>query len=260
MPRRSVGKVALVGAGPGDPGLLTLRGREALSQAQVVVYDRLLSPGILRFASKGATLVAAEALGAHGDARQRGIDRVLIEEALRGRHVVRLKNGDPFLLGRGMEEVEALEAYGIPCEVVPGVTSAIAGPGLAGIPVTHRGQSSVVTIATGHEAAGCDSIPWEQIARIGGTIVVLMCTERIGMIARRLRDGGLDGSTPVAVVSRASLPSQEVRTATLATVAEVLRREAVRTPTLLIVGKVAAFALRKKRPRRSRSVAKGLLR
>lgn len=248
MGRTRVGEVILVGAGPGDSGLLTLRGREVLRRADVVLYDRLVGPEVLAFIGRGARRIAAESLGPHGAGRQEGINRVLVDEALRGRHVVRLKGGDPFVFGRGWEEAEFLEARGVPWEVVPGVTSAFAGAALAHIPVTHRGCASVVTIATGHEARAKESVPWERIAGVGGTLIVLMCSDRIGGLARRLRRGGLPASTPVAVVSRASWPDQDVRRATIGTIASVLQKDPVRTPALLVVGEVAALG--EPRPRR----------
>jgi len=261
MAQGRTGKVTLVGAGPGDPGLLTLRGLDALKRADVVVYDRLVGPAILMLVPPRVRRIAAESLGSHGDARQTAIHRVLIEQASRGRHVVRLKGGDPFVFGRGHEEVEALEDRGIPYEVVPGVTSATAGPAAAGIPVSHRTLSSVVTIATGHEAREGRSVPWERIARVGGTIVVLMCSDRIDGLVRRFRRGGLPASTPAAVVSRASLPNQDVRMATLGTIATILRRHPVRSPALFVVGEVVGLAVPRKRalptpvprPRRRRS-------
>ncbi len=251
-PRRS-GSVALVGAGPGDPRLLTLRGRDLLSRADIVVYDRLVSPRVLRFAPTRARLVAAEDLGPHGAARQREIDHVLVQEARRGRFVVRLKGGDPFVFGRGGEEVEMLEAHGISCEVVPGVTSAVAGPAAAGIPVTHREFASSVTIVTGHEASGQSAVPWGRIARAGGTIIVLMCSDRIRDIVARLRRGGLSADVPAAVVARATWPDQEVRVATLGTVAGNLERHPVAPPAVLVVGRVAALAHSSPPPRRTRA-------
>ncbi len=252
------GRVLLVGAGPGDPGLLTLRGLEALRRADVVVYDRLVGPEILRFARR-SRLIAAESLGPHGAPRQKGINRVLLEEARRGQRVVRLKNGDPFVFGRGWEEVQALEAARIPWDAVSGVSSAFAGPALADIPLTHRNTASVVMIATGHGAEGKDSVPWERIGRVGGTLVVLMCSDRVGELATRLRRGGLPGSTPAAVVSRASKPDQEVRRATLGTIASALRRDPVQTPALLVVGEVVALARRQVRlARRHRPRARGM--
>lgn len=238
MARAGKGRVVLVGAGPGDPGLLTLRGREALRRADVVVYDRLAGPWVLRFAKRGARLVPAESLRVHVAGDADGILRLLVREARRGRVVVRLKGGDPFLFGRGQEELEALAAAGVRATVVPGVTSAIAGPASAGIPVTHRDRASVLTIATGHEAAGKRSVPWERLARVGGTLVVLMSSDRIGELSRRLRRGGLSAATPAAVVSRASWPDQDVRRGTLGTIGAIVRRSPVRTPALLVVGDV----------------------
>ncbi len=158
MGRTRVGEVILVGAGPGDSGLLTLRGREVLRRADVVLYDRLVGREVLAFIGRGARRIAVESLGPHGAGRQEGINRVLVDEARRGRRIVRLKGGDPFVFGRGWEEAEFLEAHGVPWEVVPGVTSVFVGPALAYIPVTHRGSASVVTVATGHEAPGKESM------------------------------------------------------------------------------------------------------
>ncbi len=260
MGRHGAGKVAIVGAGPGDPGLLTLRGQQLVGQAQVVLYDRLVDPKVLRWIRKDARKIPVESLGSHGPERQARINQILVEEARRGRLVVRLKGGDPFVFGRGWEEAEALEARGIPWEVVPGVTSAIAGPALAGIPVTHRACASVLTIATGHEAAGKTSVPWESIARVGGTVVVLMCSDRVREITRRLRRGGLPGSTPAALVSRASWPDQEVRWGSLATIAASLRGAPVRPPVILVVGQVVALGAPKPRhllkSRRTRRLAR----
>ncbi len=241
MPGRPRGTVILVGAGPGDPGLLTLRGREALSRADVVVYDRLVGRRILVHVRKGARRVPAESLGRHGSSRQEAINRLLVEEGRRGRNVVRLKGGDPFVFGRGQEEIEALEDAGVPWEIVPGVTSAIAGPAAAGIPVTHRGHASIVTIATGHEAPGKTTISWERIAKVGGTVVVLMGSDRVAELARRLRRGGLPASMPVAVVVKATLRDQDVRRGTLGTIGSVLRRRPIRPPALFIVGTVAGL-------------------
>lgn len=251
MPRRISGRVALVGAGPGDPGLLTIRGREVLTEADVVVYDALVSPEILALAPKRARRIAAESAGPHGGKRQRGINRILIEEARRGRYVVRLKGGDPFVFGRGYEELEALDEHGVLREVVPGVTSAIAGPAAAGIPVTYRGLASTVTIATGHEARGHHAVPWERIAKVGGTLVALMCTDRVDDIARRLIRGGRSPQTPVAIISRASLADQEIRRGTLGTLSDTIRARRVSKPSLLVVGDVAALGSPKRHPFRA---------
>jgi uroporphyrin-III C-methyltransferase len=250
-----LGRVVLVGAGPGDPGLLTVRGREALARADVVVYDTLVGPGILGVAPRRARRIPAEALGPHGARRQEAVNRTLKAEALAGRLVVRLKGGDPFVFGRGYEEVESLRDAGIPVEVVPGVTSALGGPAAAGIPVTHRGTASIVTIATGHESGDQSTIPWERVAGTGGTLVVLMCSDRIEKLARRLVRGGRPRSTPIAIVSRATWPDQEVRRATLGTIREVLRDGPIPRPALLVVGVVATLGTPERRvlPRRARS-------
>ncbi|MGZ6975792.1 MAG: uroporphyrinogen-III C-methyltransferase [Acidimicrobiia bacterium] len=233
--------VYLVGAGPGDPGLLTRRGAELLALADVVVYDRLAHPALLDLAPSSAERVNVGKAPGAVEMDQDGINALLVDRGAAGRTVVRLKGGDPFVFGRGGEEAEALAAAGVAFEVVPGITSAIAAPAYAGIPVTHRGLSTHVTVVTGHEdpAKGTTDTDWAALAGAGGTLVILMGAGHIGDIATRLIDGGRAPDTPVAAVRWGTLPSQRTIRATLATVADA----GVRAPSAIVVGKVAALDL-----------------
>ncbi len=233
--------VYLVGAGPGDPGLLTVRGAELLARADVVVHDRLSSPLLLDLAPLEAERIDVGKAPGRVAMPQGDIDRLLVERGKRGETVVRLKGGDPFVFGRGGEEAEALIAAGVPFEVVPGVTSAIAAPAYAGIPVTHRGLSTHVTIVTGHEdpAKGTSDTDWEALARAGGTLVVLMGAGRLAEVAARLIAGGRAPETPVAAVRWGTHPHQRTIRATLATIAV----QGVEAPSAIVVGAVAALDL-----------------
>ena len=230
----------MVGAGPGDPGLITVRGLAALRSADVVVYDRLgVSPALLDLASPGAELIfAGKSAGRHA-MTQAQINRLLVRHARAGRSVVRLKGGDPFVFGRGGEEAEALAAAGVPCEVVPGVTSAIAGPAAAGIPVTHRDVAASVAIATAHEAPGKagSRLDWEALAR-ADTTVLLMGVERLADAAKALIDAGKKRSTPAAVIASATLPSQRTVTAPLSRIAAAAKRAGIEPPAVTVVGDV----------------------
>ena len=199
------GKVTLVRAGPGDPGLLTLKGREALEAAQVVVYDRLVSPAVLALAPEEAERIDVGKRSAHHPVPQERISQILLEKAAEGRRVVRLKGGDPFLFGRGGEELELLEAHGVPFEEVPGITSAIAVPAYAGIPVTHRDMTSSLHIITGHARQGKElDIDFQALVRTKGTLVFLMGVTSLPRICAGLLEAGMDPETPAAVVERRS--------------------------------------------------------
>jgi uroporphyrinogen III methyltransferase/synthase len=233
--------VYLVGAGPGDPGLLTVRGAELLERADVVVYDRLAAPALLALAPADAELIAVGKAPGEVNITQDQINRVLIDKARGTECVVRLKGGDPFVFGRGGEEAEALAEAGIPFEVVPGVTSAIGALAYAGIPVTHRGVSTRFTVVTGHEDPAKDhtDVDWTALARAGGTLVILMGAGRIGEIARRLIEGGRAPDTPVAAVRNGTLHDQTTVRATLETVGDA----GVTAPSAIVVGEVAALDL-----------------
>lgn len=234
-------KVYLVGAGPGDPELMTLKAKRLLSEADVVLYDRLLSPKMLE-GLRAELIDVGKSSGAH-KLTQDGINRLLIEKAKEGGVVVRLKGGDPYVFGRGGEEALALLDEGIPVEVVPGVTSAIAAPELAGIPVTHRGVTSAFTIVTGHEEPGKDSpLDWNAIARLGGTLVVLMGISRLEGNVSALIAGGKSPDTPAAIVEKGGWPEQRLVTGTLGDIAERARSANVESPAILVVGDVVRLS------------------
>ncbi|MGD9892551.1 MAG: uroporphyrinogen-III C-methyltransferase [Dehalococcoidia bacterium] len=239
-PNPNAGTVWLVGAGPGDPDLITVAGLKALRDADVVVYDRLAAPALLREARADTLLIdAGKAPGAH-TLGQAGINAVLAEHALAGRMVVRLKGGDPFMFGRGGEEALHLVERGIPFRVVPGVTSAVAAPGFAGIPVTHRGVAGSLLIATGHESAdsASESMNWPALAGAADTLVFLMGVERLEGITSRLIEAGRPAAQPAALVRWGSTPEQQVVSATLGTIVDTARASGIRPPAALVVGEV----------------------
>jgi uroporphyrin-III C-methyltransferase len=229
--------VHLVGAGPGDPGLLTVRGAALLRSADVVVYDRLVDPRVLELAPPWAELVdVGKRPGAPSDAQAR-INDILMAHGRTHDCVVRLKGGDPFVFGRGGEEALELRAAGIGVDEVPGITSAIAAPAAAGIPVTMRGISSGFTVVTAHQDPHADRwLDWDALAQTGTTLVILMGASRTAMISERLIAGGMDPTTPVAAVHAATTISQDVQRTTLAELPELT----VVNPSTLVVGAVAA--------------------
>jgi uroporphyrinogen III methyltransferase/synthase len=233
--------VYLVGAGPGDPGLLTLRGAELLRRADVIVFDRLAAPALLELARPGAELVDVGKAPGRVAMTQDQINELLVERGRAGLEVVRLKGGDPFVFGRGGEEAESCRDANVAFEVVPGITSAIAAPAYAGIPVTHRGLSTSVTIVTGHEdpTKGTTDTDWDALARAGGTLVVLMGAGRVSEIAKALIAGGRDSGTPVAAVRWGTRPEQRTMRATLETIDQL----GVEAPSAIVVGAVAALDL-----------------
>lgn len=236
------GSVTLVGSGPGDPGLLTLKGREALEQAEVVVHDRLIGSGILRYASPNAELIDAGKKGGCHPVPQEEIERILIDRARQGKRVVRLKGGDPFLFGRGGEEMEALMKAGIPCELVPGVTSAIAVPAYAGIPVTHRDHASSLHIVTAHRREDGKPIDYAALARLEGTLVFLMGVSELPEICAGLIAGGMDPNTPAAIVERGTTARQRHVTVSVAHLADRAVKEKIEAPAITVVGSVAALS------------------
>jgi uroporphyrinogen III methyltransferase/synthase len=239
---RISGRVTLVGAGPGEPGLLTIAGRDVLSTAEVVVVDRLVSPEVVALAPSDAEIVyAGKSPGSH-HLDQEGIHAVLVDRARAGANVVRLKGGDPFVFGRGSEEIEACVAAGVPCSVIPGVTSAFGVPALAGIPVTSRGSSQGVTVVSGHLPPGSanSTVDWRALAAGGSTIVVLMGVGQLGKIASALIEHGRAGATPVAIVERGATAAQRTTVSTLDRVDQEARATGVRSPAIIVVGEVAA--------------------
>lgn len=238
----SRGIVYLVGAGPGDPGLLTRRGADVLGRADVVAYDRLVHPELLTLARPGAELVDVGKRPGASTEGQRAIDALIVDEARAGRMVVRLKGGDPFVFGRGGEECELLAREGIAFEVVPGVTSAVAAPAYAGIPLTHRDHASWVALATGHEDPTKDgsALDWDALAR-AGTAVFLMGVGNLRSIGERLEAAGRDPATPAAVVQHGTWPQQRALRSTLGRVADDVEAAGVGPPAVLVVGGVAGL-------------------
>ncbi|RLM56775.1 uroporphyrinogen-III C-methyltransferase [Halobellus sp. Atlit-31R] len=238
---RDVGTVYLVGSGPGDPELLTVKATRLLEEADVVLHDKLPGPEILEAIPEAKREDVGKRAGGEWTPQEYTNSR-LVELAREGKTVVRLKGGDPFVFGRGGEEMEHLAAAGVPFEIVPGVTSAIAGPGTAGIPVTHRDHTSSVSFVTGHEDPTKDesAVDWAALADTGGTIVVLMGVGKLPQYTAALRDAGLDPDTPVALVERATRPEMRIATGTLATIVEVRDAEAIEPPAITVIGGVAA--------------------
>jgi uroporphyrin-III C-methyltransferase/precorrin-2 dehydrogenase/sirohydrochlorin ferrochelatase len=238
------GMVTLVGGGPGDPELMTLSGFQALAEADVVVVDRLAPLAVLGGLRESVQIIDVSKIPHGRFTAQKEINDILISAARAGRVVVRLKGGDSFVFGRGMEEVIACTEAGVTVEVIPGVTSAIAAPELAGIPLTHRGLSQGFTVVSGHAAPDHPSstLDWDALARSGTTLVVLMGVENLSSIVGALVDAGRDPQTPLACVMDGGLPSQKVVLTTLAAVVSSGRPRALRAPAVIVIGAVAAFA------------------
>jgi uroporphyrin-III C-methyltransferase len=237
------GRVVLVGGGPGDPELITVRGHRALAQADVVVADHLAPLSLLASLPTSVEVIDASKLPRGRSMAQEQINALLVEHARAGKRVVRLKGGDPFVFGRGMEEFEACLAAGIPVEVVPGVTSAIGVPGLAGIPVTHRGMTHEFVVVSGHLPPGHPQslVDWAAIGRLRGTVVVLMGVDTAPAIAAALVEHGRAPDTPVAVVADGSTPTQRTVRTTLAGLARTMTEEDIRPPAVWVVGDVVGL-------------------
>jgi uroporphyrin-III C-methyltransferase len=236
------GKVWLVGAGPGSPDLLTVKAQRVIGEAEVVLYDQLAG-GVRDLLPEGAELIDCGKSGSRHTLEQEEIERLMVDRARAGKRVVRLKGGDPFLFGRGGEELEVLREAGVPVELVPGVTSAIAVPGCAGIPVTHRQHASEVVILTGHEEPGKaeSSLDWDLLARFRGTIVILMGVKNLASIASGLVARGKDPATPVAVIERGLAPGQRVTTGPLGAIAELAKEAGVKPPAVIVIGGVVSM-------------------
>jgi uroporphyrin-III C-methyltransferase len=226
--------VALVGAGPGDPELLTVRAARLLADADVVVHDALVGDSVLALCSPQAELIDVGKRPGR-PVPQELISALLVQLGRSGRRIVRLKGGDPFVFGRGGEEAIALSDADVPFEVVPGISSALAAPAAAGIPVTHRGVSAAVTVVTGHRRSGEPAVDWRSLARVGGTIVVLMGVSERDRIAAALIDGGMDGATPVAAIHAATTGDERIARCRL----DELGTTAVEAPATIVVGPVA---------------------
>ncbi|GAA2067989.1 uroporphyrinogen-III C-methyltransferase [Williamsia deligens] len=235
--------VALVGGGPGDADLITVRGRRLLAAADVVVADRLAPPALLAELAPWVQVIDAAKVPYGRAMKQEAINAALVEHAQAGKFVVRLKGGDPYVYGRGFEEVVACVQAGVPVTVVPGVSSPIAAPAAAGIPVTHRGVTHEVVIVSGHIPPDHpDSlVDWSALGRLRGTIVLMMAVERLEVFAEALMAGGRDASTPVAVIENGSMPGQRRITSDLRSVGDDARAAGVRPPAIVVIGEVAAF-------------------
>ncbi len=234
------GKVYLVGAGPGDPGLISVKGHECIKKAHVVIYDYLVSPELLKHVSSRAETIYVGKKGGDHTLSQAGINDLIVEKARMGFRVTRLKGGDPFIFGRGGEEAEILIHEGIPFEVIPGVTSAIAAPAYAGIPLTHRDHASSVTFVTGHEDPTKEksSIDWEALARDVSTLVFLMGVKNLPTIVKRLLKNGKDPSTPVALIRWGTTPAQETVSGSLDTIVQEVEKAGLKAPAVIVVGQV----------------------
>lgn len=234
------GKVYLVGAGPGDPGLITVKGLASLRQADVVIYDRLVDEGILHEAPAEAEKIYVGKSSNHHTLEQEAINQLLIEKARENKTVVRLKGGDPFVLGRGGEEAKALVENGIPFEVIPGVSSAVAVPAYAGIPVTHRGVASSFTVVTGHKALREDSpiIEWDKLAQGSDTLLILMGLTNLAHIVEQLIKNNKPPSTPVAVITHGTTSRQRCVTGTLQDILSRVESENLEPPVVVVVGEV----------------------
>jgi len=229
-----------VGAGPGDPGLMTVKGLEYLRRANVIVYDRLVDESILNEADAKAEKIYVGKASSHHTLEQDAINRLLIEKAKAGKMVVRLKGGDPFVLGRGGEEAEALVENGIPFEVVPGVSSAVAVPAYAGIPVTHRGVASSFTVVTGHKASdkGEPRIAWDKLAASTDTLVILMGMKNLTNVVDQLMKHQKSPLTPVAVIAEGTTDRQHCVTGTLGDIVEKVSAENLKPPSVVVIGEV----------------------
>ena len=241
-PAASAGSVVLVGAGPGDPGLLTLRALRALNEADVILHDRLVSVEVLELARRDAERIEVGKQSGHHHTTQDGIHALLLQHARAGRRVVRLKGGDPFVFGRGGEELEFLRAHGIPYEVVPGITAAVACAAYAGVPLTHRDRAQSVRFVTAHCQSSRDTLDWAALAQERQTLAVYMGVAELGVLQAQLIGHGRAPSTPFALVENGTRAEQRVITGALANLAERATFHAVRSPALLILGEVAALA------------------
>lgn len=239
---RAPGFVSLVGAGPGDPELVTLRALKRLKAADAVVFDRLIAPELLDYCQSDARRYdVGKVPGRHGYGRQEEINEILIRLAREGLRVVRLKGGDPFVFGRGGEEAIALAAADVPFEIVPGISSAFAAPAAAGIPATHRGIAGSVTVATGHDASG-EGHDWEALARMRGTLVFLMAVENLERIVERLLSHGRPNHEPAALVRWGTRPEQDVLRAPLGEIVQAARTAQITPPAVLVIGPVVDLA------------------
>jgi uroporphyrin-III C-methyltransferase len=239
-----IGIVYICGAGPGDPKLMTVRAMELLKNCDVILYDRLVGQEIIEQIPKSAERVYVGRAVGDPTTHQRRTNELMAKYAKKGKTVLRLKGGDPFIFGRGAEEAEYLLERQVPFEIIPGITSAIAGPAYAGIPLTHRRHSSAVVIATGHEGVdnkGDVSVDWKKLAGAVDTVVVMMGIGQLEQIAKDLMEGGMKGSTKIAIIENGTTEKQRVAMGTLATAARVAQKSGIKPPAIVVVGRVASL-------------------
>lgn len=236
------GKVYIIGAGPGDPGLLTIKGKHCLQTSDVVLYDHLVSTEVLEFAPTDAQRVYVGKVSGHHIQPQMEINRLLVNKARQGHTVARLKGGDPFVFGRGAEEAECLTEHAIPFEVIPGISSAIASPAYAGIPLTHRAYASGFHVVTGHECASSTSVPWPLLAMSNQTLVILMGMSHLREITNKLIQHGRADDTPVAIIGMGTTPQQTLTLGSLSTICDVARVEGICPPATVVIGDVVRLS------------------
>ena len=234
----TTGRVALVGAGPGDAELITLKGARLLQTAEVVIYDNLVSQGILDLVSPTAERIFVGKMAGNHTMPQDDICQLLVDKALEGKFVVRLKGGDPFVFGRGGEEMDVLLEAGVPVDIVPGVTAALGAAASFGFPLTHRDHAQSCVFVTGHLKDHTVDLDWPALARPGQTVVIYMGVTGLETISRELQAAGLPGDTPAALIYRATWPNEQAHKGTLATLPEVARANKVKPPTLIVIGTV----------------------
>lgn len=237
-----VGAVHIVGAGPGDPGLLTMRAVQLIESANVVVYDRLVGPAIIDMIPQGCRKIFVGKQKKNHSVPQPGINALLVREAQQGHIVVRLKGGDPFIFGRGGEELDYLRRAGVRTTVVPGITAATGCAAASGIPLTHRDHANAVTFVTGHAATGNQGPDWASLARSNQTLVFYMAVSNAQVTAQRLIEHGLSAATPVAVIENGTLPNQRTVTGPLSELDALIRNNAITGPALTVIGSVAGLA------------------
>jgi len=237
----TVGKVYLVGAGPGDPGLLTLKAYTILKKCDIVIYDALLNEEIVKYVPDHTEKVFIGRSRHHSRLSQDEVEKMMVEKAKEGKIVVRLKGGDPFMFGRGGEEAETLTESGIPWEVVPGVSSGIAASAYAGIPLTHRDCASSVTFITGHDSTNKPKVEWEKIRKAFNTLVIYMGVTNIREIVKQLLKSNYLPETPMAIIESGTTPKQKIRTGTLGTITDLVDTNPVKTPALIVIGDVVKY-------------------
>ena len=244
MEQKMTGKVFLVGAGPGDPSLITLRAVELIKKADVVLYDRLVSKKIISMIPKKAESIYVGRAVGDDYKHQDDTNELMVMYAKTKRNIVRLKGGDPMIFGRGGEEAEYLKKHNISFEIIPGITSGIGSATYAGIPLTHRKFASSVVFVTGHEdfEKSKDAVRWKKLAKSTDTIVVMMGLSRIGIISKQLLSGGMDKKTPVAVIQDGTTSKQKMITGTISNIAQKIKQSKIRPPSIIIIGKVVSLS------------------